>query len=280
MNANEIKERERLQRSGKFKLSIVGLIDLQGYGKDISDSGFNPLNPESEEAIKRLRDFHEVVAKHSTGDFPTLALNDSAIAYRDLNFRQSSVTFDFLIKSWDLYSEIKESDSKGARMVLAVHFRKQGRRAGIDSSRKYASRIIRKVKSGKMKAEDAIIKAANFQPPFDILPHLQANFAFAKAYVAENSGSKLGLGGSRFYVDSIIFDDNIEHWIELEEYNREIKWSACRLDLRAKFFAIRSINEIRQSNNEHPAGVRDAYQIVRCPDFYPDVSDQLSSMLK
>ena len=284
MNADEIKEREWLHNTRKFRLSIVGFIDLQGYGDDISKSEFNPMNPNSKEAIKRLRDFHKIVAKHSKGIFPTLVLNDSAIAYRDLNYFKRSVTYDFLIKSWRLYAEVNEDDPKGARMVIAVHFRKLGRRSGIDAKRNFTNKIISQLNSNEICAEEAIIRAANFKPDFDILPKLQANFAFAKAYVAEKAGSSVGLKANRFFVDSIIFNNSMENWIELEDCNREIEWSDPKLNLRAKFFSIQNINDSRQSYYEHLAGVRDAYQIVRCPNFYPNVSKdlckELSSMTK
>ena len=57
---------------------------------------------------------------------------------------------------------------------------------------------------------------------FDIVPELQANFTFTRAYVAELTGSAGGLQGTNFFVDLSIFDRPIPDWIEL---GPTIDWS-------------------------------------------------------
>jgi hypothetical protein len=65
---------------------------------------------------------------------------------------------------------------------------------------------MRRFQKGDLNAEQALREAARIRQPADIVPQLQANFAFSKAYVAESSGSKGGLRGANFFVDLTIFD--------------------------------------------------------------------------
>ena len=82
-----------------FQISVACWIDLLGYGRMISEAAFNPLDARAKIALKRLSRFHEIVASHSNRYFPTLALNDGAVAYRDLSLRSRSVTHDFLVRA-------------------------------------------------------------------------------------------------------------------------------------------------------------------------------------
>ncbi|WP_171946452.1 hypothetical protein [Hyphomicrobium sp. CS1GBMeth3] len=41
-----------------FQVSVACWIDLLGYGRMISEAGFNPLHPKAKDAIKRIRRFH------------------------------------------------------------------------------------------------------------------------------------------------------------------------------------------------------------------------------
>ena len=106
-------------------------MDLLGYGAMIAEAGFNPLHSKAATALKRLRRFHGIVAQHSGRVFPTLVMNDGAVAYRDLSFRSSSVPTDFIRRTWSLFNEIKREETNhdlpGARMVVAVGFRMGGR---------------------------------------------------------------------------------------------------------------------------------------------------------
>lgn len=52
-----------------FQVSIACWIDLLGYGGMIAAADFNPLHAKSKEALKRLRDFHKIVASHSARHF-------------------------------------------------------------------------------------------------------------------------------------------------------------------------------------------------------------------
>lgn len=75
-------------------------------------------------------------------------------------------------------------------MVLACGFRMLGRRAGLDASRDHFKSIVDRLHRGDIGSEQAVREAASMQPRFDIVPQLQANFSFTKAYVAEQTGTK------------------------------------------------------------------------------------------
>ena len=102
-------------------------------------------------------------------------------------------------------------------------------------------------------------KRLRYRVPFDIVPQLQANFAFTKAYVAESSGSSGGLPGAHFYVDVTIFKQPVSNWIVL---GPEIAWSDQRLQLSANFAAVHDL-----TNSHHapvgPEDILDGIQIAQ-----------------
>lgn len=193
-----------------FQTAITCWIDLLGYGRMMSDAGFNPLSAASGVAIRRLRRFHRLVAEHSRRAFPTLVMNDGAVGYRDLSYRTRWVTYEFLQDSWRLFQAINAAEvadgNPGARMVIATGFRMRGRRDGLDAVSIAFKDIIQKVRDEKITLEQAIGRASRIRSTFDIIPQLQANFAFTKAYRAEQAGSKAGLGGPNCFVDLSVFE--------------------------------------------------------------------------
>ncbi|PSH62620.1 hypothetical protein CU102_24935 [Phyllobacterium brassicacearum] len=152
------------------KVSVSCWIDLLGYGEMISASGFNPLHPDAREALARIRTFHHIVAEHSAKYFPTLVLNDGAVAYRDLSLRARSPTHDFLVRAWQMFEAVRSEGIKnghpGPRMVLACGFRMLGRRAGLDASRDHFKSIVDRLQSGKISAQKAVRQAASMRPRF------------------------------------------------------------------------------------------------------------------
>jgi hypothetical protein len=232
-----------------FQIAIAGWIDLLGYGSMISAAGFNPMHSDAREALARIRNFHRIVAEHSARHFPTLVMNDGAVAYRDLSLRTRSVTHDFLVRSWEMFEEVRLQDTTdghpGPRMVVACGFRMRGRRAGLDASRDHFASIISRLQNGEIDAEQAVREAASMRPRFDIIPPLQANFAFTKAYAAEQTGKKGGLPGPAFYVDLMIFGAHRSGWIDL---GPDIAWSHPSLNLHSTFAEVKGIRR-----TGHPA---------------------------
>lgn len=250
-------------RSLPFQLSAVCWLDLLGYGAMIAESDFNPLHPKSSEAISRLRSFHKVVADHSARYFPTLVMNDGAATYRDLSLRNRSVTHDFLVRAWNLYNEIKREEGShgfpGARAVLAVGFRMRGRRAGIDATSGHFESVMRRYQAGELNADQAIREAASMRQTFDIVPQLQANFAFTKAYLADASGSASGLRGAEFYVDLAMFESPVPRWLSIGE---KIDWSHDRLRMKGSFAPILDL-PLWKHVEGGPVGILDGLQIAQ-----------------
>jgi hypothetical protein len=245
-----------------FQVAIVCWTDLLGYGAMIAAADFNPLHPKSAEALSRLKRFHAIVASHSARDFPTLVMNDGAAAYRDLSLRSREPTYDFLMLAWEIFNHIKRDEQvrglPGARTVLAVGFRMRGRRAGIDATAKHFRSVMRRYQDGQIGAEQAIREAANMRQPFDVVPQLQANFAFSKAYVAERSGTRGGLGGANFFVDLAIFDTPTPAWLVTGD---AVSWSDEKLHLRASFAPVLAFPRAKHKGG--PIGIRDGLQVAQ-----------------
>lgn len=262
-------------RAFPFEVSVACWVDLLGYGNMIAESKFNPLHSKSKEAIQRLHAFHNIVAESSHRRFPTLVLNDGAIAYRDLSMRSRSVTHDFLARCWKLFQRISEMEREkglpGARMVLSTGFRiRNARRA---PSMSHVESILKRLQEQKLSTEQAIREAASVRLSFDIVPELQSNFAFTKAYVADSDGTSGGLSGANFFVDLALFNDPSPPWLD---FGPPIRWTNGRLRLQADFSPLRDIKRWK-----HPGGgpieIRDGLQIAQHLAGDPDVLRALRS---
>jgi hypothetical protein len=245
-----------------FKLAVTAWLDLLGYGTAIASADFNPMHSASNRTLRRLRRFHEIVAQHSARNFRSLTINDGAVFYRDLSWRSTSVTYDFLERSWRAFLSVQEEDQKeggaGARLVLAAGFRVLGSRRGIDASLAHVRTIFRRLETQEITSEEAIRETSSSGRHSDVIPQLQANFAFTKAYVAESSGSAGGLPGSNFYVDLCLFDDPQAPWITL---GQPIRWSDTRLGLSADFAHVHQL--VGLGRRERPVGLRDGLAVAK-----------------
>jgi hypothetical protein len=267
-----------------FQIAVACWADLLGYGAMIAEAGFNPLHPKASEALRRLRRFHEIVASHSSRNFPTLVMNDGAVAYRDLSLRSRAPTHDFLMRAWNLFNSIKNEEKvssfPGARMVLATGFRMLGRRAGIDARASHFKSVMHRYQNKNISAEQAIREAANIQQSFDVIPRLQANFAFAKAYVAESSGAKGGLAGARFFVDLSLFETPTPAWVTKEE---TVEWVNETLGMRVSFAPILDLPAFTQAEIQVAGGargIRDGLQIAEHLTQDPNVLTALRTAQK
>lgn len=222
-------------------------------------AGFNPLHPQAKDAIGRLRRFHRIVAEHSARYFPTLVMNDGAAAYRDLSLRTSSPTYDFLWRAWVLHQDIMADELRtgdpGARMVIAAGFRMLGRRAGLDERKRQVKEIIERLDDGEITKGQAIAEGERLRTTFDVVPQLQANFAFTKAYLAEQSGTKGGLGGPKCFVDTALFSGPVP-FIAL---GNMVAWEHSKLGLAADFAPI--VRFQRDHSGSPPASVRNGLDV-------------------
>jgi hypothetical protein len=119
----------------------------------------------------------------------------------------------------------------------------------------------------KIAAEQAIREAASMRPRFDIVPHLEANFAFTKAYVAEQAGTKGKLPGPAFYVDMTIFGGARPQWIDL---GPDIDWAHPKLNLHVVFAEVRGIHDGRHPSGG-PTDIRDGLAVAQTLANDPNV---------
>lgn len=252
------------------EVAICAWIDLLGYGSMLEASGFEPFHESSEAAVNRLTAFHKAVANRSTKLFPSLVLNDGAVIWRDLSPRTHTVTVDFIKRSIQVFEEINELEKQngfpGARMIIAAGFRRRGeqkiRKHLLNGIGKI---LLTKVKEKTMTIENAIVTALMMRPTFDMIPELQSNYAFSKAYIADAGGSRKGLGGPNLFLDSSVFENNeIPKWITTREV---ITWSDRGLS--AKFANVTGIR-LGLAKKSRYSGTLNAFDVAK------NISDEVS----
>ena len=247
----------------KVEIACVAWIDLLGYGSQISESGFNPAHESAAAAIHRLDRFHTAVSEKANRYFPTLAMNDGVIAYRDLSPRAHSVTYDFLRRSIDLFHHVNNVDQNelshpGARMVIAPGFRVRR----VHSFEQYLNdgkgKLIKtKLREGVITPEQAINEALKARQYFDAVPELQGNFALTRAYLADESGSKAGLGGPNCFIDLSLFSSTLPDWITFSE---TVDWESR--GMQAQFGRLAGINH-EAAGRVQSEGILSAFDIAK-----------------
>jgi hypothetical protein len=227
-NPPENHKQEPNRAKGKrypVEISCVAWIDLLGYGAMLRDVAFDPTHIQAEAAVDRLKKFQRVVASFATKDFPAMPINDGSAFFHDLSPRTHLVTYEFLKRAIEVFEKVNLLDHTdghpGARMVIAVGPRM--RISGVASGDVgHRESIFQRVKDGVSTAEQAIHEAFRSGHIAGFVPQPQANFAFTKAYLADESGSRAGLGGATCYIDLSLFDDPIPDWIS---FTRTQSWS-------------------------------------------------------
>lgn len=219
----------------------------------MSAAGFNPLHPSAKSAINRL------VSEQSRRRFPTLVMNDGAAAYCDLELRSNERTFEFLCRAWTLHSKIMAEEAvtgdPGVRMVIAAGFRMLGRRAGLDERGRQVRDILERFDDGKITLAQAIAQGERLSTTYDVVPQLQANFAFTKAYLAEQAGTSGGFNGARCFVETALFASPI-HSLALED---RIFWTHPRLAISGEFAPISAFTGL--PDEDAPSGIRTGLEI-------------------
>lgn len=259
----------------KIEVACVAWIDLLGYGSQISAAGFNPSNQLAIEAIERLDRLHQAVSEKASRHFPTLAMNDGIIAYRDLSPRTRSVTFDFLSRCIDLFNHVNHIDQNelkhpGARMVIAPGFRVRRNLSFDQLLNEGKGKVIKdKLKAGIISAEQAINEALKTRQYYDSVPELQGNFALTKAYLADESGAKAGLGGPNCYIDLSLFDEPLPEWIS---FSKRVDWSSRGMS--ATFGCLESLEKDISASVSH-IGILDAFEVAKRIGFDPDIEAKL-----
>jgi len=247
----------------KVEIACVAWIDLLGYGGQISQSGFNPAHETAAEAIHRLDRFHTAVSEKANRYFPTLAMNDGVIAYRDLSPRAHSVTYDFLRRSIDLFYHVNKVDRDelshpGARMVIAPGFRVRRMHSFEQHLNDGKGKLIKaKLREGNITPEQAINEALKARQYFDAVPELQGNFALTRAYLADESGKDAGLGGPNCFIDLSLFSNPLPTWIT---FSRTIDWESR--GMQAQFGCLTDLNH-EAAGRVQNEGILSAFDVAK-----------------
>lgn len=244
----------------------------------LAQANFDPSSDAAAAAIQRLDQFHEAVSKAATKYSVALIVNDGAVICRDLSARSTSVTADFIRRVHDLHATVNAWEHAqghpGARCVLASGFRlrriNHGKEALLNG---YGAHLVRKATAGAMPILQAIRSAITVKPFVAAMPEAQANFAFTKAYLADDAGSKAGFSGARLFVDLSLIDPTLAaSWIQL---SAPIAWDSPGIS--AKYAAIESADFKRGVSLGSP-GCRDAFQVAEILGGADDVVTRLRSL--
>jgi len=227
-------------------------------------AGFDPTHPAARKPLARLRAFHDVVSRQSGVTFPTLVMNDGAVAYAAASPTTPDPVWRFVQRVWQLYQAATIVDAKeggpGLRAVIAVGLRAKGRRDGIDAQEAAFAELIDQVATAQMTVAQAKKASRSIRRSFDVVPTLQANFAFARAYLAETGGSKAGLPGPNLYLDAKVFRHGVPDWIEADP---PVVWSPDkRPSLSTHFVAVHGFRLVDRAAEHFRTG-RELYDVLR-----------------
>ena len=259
MRAGDTKLSTRKTKSGVAPVvSLAFWLDLRCYGAMLNEASFDPTSPKAKEALKRLRRFQEVVAGQSRTTFPTLVINDGAVAYADIGLTVRDRAWTFVERCWTLYRAATAADlaigGNGIRGVLAAGLRAKGSNRGMLAQNKAVARTIDDLADGRISRQDAIRSAWRVRRVNDIVPQLQANFAFSRAYTAEQGASEGKLTGSRFYLETRLLRSGVPGWIKSGE---PIDWKPASdwlSALSATFVEIQDILDAPDRENAFRTG--------------------------
>ncbi|MTH59986.1 hypothetical protein [Paracoccus litorisediminis] len=226
-------------------VAIAAWFDLYAYGSEIEEACFDPADYRAAKPLRRLRAFQRIVRDNSTTKFPTLVINDGAAVQTNIEERRSDRAWLFIQRCWKLYQEATEVDRStgglGLRAVIAVGLRAKGAGAGIVAQEKEHTAIIDALVNGKIDRDEAVARARKVRRVFDIVPTLQANFAFTRAYEAESSGKRGGFPGPALYLDMMILKDEIPEWIDARPPK---PWRPSKTSLSTSFIAVDKITSV------------------------------------
>ncbi len=242
-------------------VAIACWLDLLGYGGAIDKAGFDPAHPLAQQPLRRLRAFHRIISKHSSAGFPTLVMNDGAVAYSNVELVRSDKVWRFVERCCALYEEATATDrasgGPGLRGVIAVGLRAKGSNRGIVAQDKELTAIIEDLAAGRIDQHKALADARKVRRVFDIIPQLQANFAFTRAYEAEQAGSAAGFPGPNLFLDTAVFSAGVPEWISAGD---PIAWLPKKASLATSFIAVREIDTVKDETAH--AALRTGQQLL------------------
>lgn len=264
-----LRKGEHLVESRKLlpvTVSMACWLDLLGYGAMLNRASFDPYHPIAKRAIEPLRAFQEVVANNSLAAFPTLVINDGAVAYADVGIDARDKVSAFVERSWILFEAASATDIAGGvggiRAVVAAGLRAKGSRRGFMKQDADYAAIIRSLASAAIDERAALAAMRKVRRVHDIVPQLQANFAFSRAYTAEASGKKGGIGGARFFLDRSVLAGEAPAWMTVSD---PIPWEpgAQIASLATSFHAVEAMDPLPEGAERAFRTGRELYERLR-----------------
>lgn len=150
----------------------------------------------------------------------------------------------------------RSNNGPGLRAVIAVGLRAKGSRNGIDAQDASSSGLIDQVAQQQITVKRAKLIARSIRRSFDIIPTLQANFAFTRAYVAESSGKSGGFLGPNIFLETKVFRSDVPSWIIADE---PFDWIPEHTSLATRFIALHGfrnaghvLSDFRSGNEIYP----------------------------
>lgn len=197
-----------------IKQCICCWYDLLGYGKPFIDSKWNLYDPQCKINIQRIENikhwFHGPLSMSSNAT--KLYFNDGAISNIDINIKCNKSLYialfflETIIQDYILINIVDRREGfPGVRGVLTC-----GHRFDYENTNTVFD-------VGKQ-------RTVAYHPK-----EFQMNTAFSKAFIIEESGSKLGIKGPNLYIDKALFmlfqnafDNNKNHYIKIQNKNNEL----------------------------------------------------------
>lgn len=220
---------------------------------------FDPTADEARIAISRLTNFQRIATSQASRKFPAFPVNDAVAFFTDLSPRSRHPSFDFINKALITFRLVNDADRTqgfpGARMIIAVGPRV--RVPGIlRGDERHLASLLTRLSSGVVSARQMIMEAFRVSPIAGLVPALQGNFAFTKAYLADGDGSRANLGGPECYVDLALFSVPRPSWIRFSE---EIPWANDGMS--ATFGKFSELMK-READRIQRLGIRNALEIA------------------
>lgn len=247
----------------------VTWVDLLGYGSMLRECNFDPTSKQAKTALVRLEKFNKLSLEHSVAAFPILQVNDGIASWRELSFRTKSVTQDFIDRSLNFFYEITESEKKngfpGPRMVISAGVRMKMKNKKKEVAKQRAEYLLKQIHEGKITYEQAVYTACNFGDFCNGVNALQANFAFTKSFLAEESGKNGGFAGNNVFIDMSFFGkDSLE--LKSINFDKQFCWNACQ-GLETTFARVKEYNRdlyLEHSPSEILSTLEISKKILRC----------------
>jgi hypothetical protein len=241
-----------------IEVACVAWLDLLGYGSQLRECLFDPTSAGAHAAVERLHQFHLSVASKANRTFHAFVMNDGAVLFRDLSPRTNNVSYEFLTQAVDLYQHIntieRSNGFPGARMVIATGFRIRSRAKPVPSG--IGKAVLAGLQAGTKTIDSALRELLWARPVFGMIPELQANFAFTKAFLADHGGSRVGLGGPNCYIDIALFSTPSPDWVR---FSKIVPWEDRGLS--AEFGLLDALNQSNARSCGHQ-GIRDAFEVA------------------